>query len=796
MKTQAKPYPSESLKSVDEGVKTLFDEILLATLWRKPAYLMAVYRQPQEHASAMDGLVEKLMREGYSVSSIDARLIEFDAFLRMVFAEGETDKKVYFVENLAFDVTQPEQRSWRSFYLQRDGIDSRLAKVVFWVDEEQLVTLALDTSSYWENRYQVVDFTTALEPQVEECAHGSEQLTSETGTACSGKVDLVETLFRETRENLRMGILDWRRGNLDSAHQSLRNAVDLADVLGDIEMQINCQKGLALVLMDMKSPAEAIEAYNKILELDPDSSLPWNNLGGLYFSLDDLQKAEEAFLNGLTQNPGNVVGWVGLAGVYEKMNMFQESLDSYRHALRIVPDFTLAWFRIGGILEAVKQPENAIKAYEIVIRQSAKYLPAWMRLAKIYHEQNKPEQAINTIQNALVCSPASFELWMTLGDVATRHNNNLSVSAYRKALAINPCHGQAYCRLAQVHEEQGNLLDAISCYEIGINFLETDAERARAWNALMSILARKEIDGHLVRRTGEPLPLERLHAQPEGVFGITSPDSKAAEGAAGNLDVGELANENPGPGIESSGRSFSAASEIVEVPGSFEARLESARLDSSELTSSVNIPAWYSNKKQLARELHHTRQMRLPRSEHEQIKLLTDAMLEQPRADFWRPHRKNRSHIQRQEKPIAGNSHESPLKIADFQPPWHNDKGARAWMRQGKHLLKRGFYDDALDAFANVIHAEPEWGAAYINMGITYFLSSKYDRALVQFYKGLELTNNDDEKSLAWNYIGDTYRRLHDGDNAMRAYQKISESKKNENSLRQRARRVLIFGNC
>lgn len=117
-------------------------------------------------------------------------------------------------------------------------------------------------------------------------------------------------------------------------------------------------------------------------------------------------------------------------------------------------------------------------------------------------------------------------------------------------------------------------------------------------------------------------------------------------------------------------------------------------------------------------------------------------------------------------------------------------------MRQGKHLLKRGFYDDALDAFANVIHAEPEWGAAYINMGITYFLSSKYDRALVQFYKGLELTNNDDEKSLAWNYIGDTYRRLHDGDNAMRAYQKISESKKNENSLRQRARRVLIFGNC
>ncbi|PKN93985.1 MAG: hypothetical protein CVU44_06165 [Chloroflexi bacterium HGW-Chloroflexi-6] len=803
MNSQSSSYPNESLKLLDDGVKALFDEMLLATQWQKPAYLMAVYRKSEEHIRAMDGLADKLLREGYSVCSVDTTEVGFDTFLRMVNADTEPEKKVYFIENLSFDEAQPKQASWQTFYFQRDSIDIRLAKMVFWLNEEQLVSIALNIPSYWENRYQVVDLVTTAAPQTEESWADSSELSSQADAQFSNVIDLAQTLLKECKENLRIGILDWRRGELDSAYQYLHNAVDLADVLGDASMQINCQKGLALVLIEMKNPAEAIEAYNKILELDPDSPLPWNNLGNLYHNLDDLQKAEESFLNALAHNSSNVVSWVGLAGVYEKMNMLQEALDSYRQALRLVPEFTLAWFRIGGVLQAVEQPENAVKAYEIVIRQSAKYIPAWLQLAKIFQAQGQSDRAVNTIQKALEHSPDSFDLWMELGNVSVKYNNRLAADAYRKALAIDPRHGQAYCRLAQVHEEQGNLLDSISCYEIGMNFIETDVERSKAWDALMSVMAKKE--GFTPVSPARPgiLADENLTYQPGGMPDFHAAASLTKKSERGQADAGEINREKPVVGFANTSRGFFAGSEFFQIPTQAESRRESSRQDFAELTLEINAPAWYANNKQLAQELHHARQVRLPRSQQEQIKLLTDAMLEQPRADFWQPHKKNRHRLgfsffpKKQDKALAENALQAdPAKAEGSQSFGRTDKGSRAWMRQGKHLLKRGFYEDAIAAFSNAVHAEPDLGIAYINMGIAYFLSSKYDRALVQFYKGLELTNDADEKSLAWNYVGDTYRRLHDSDNAMKAYQKISESRKSENVLRQRARRVLVFGNC
>lgn len=807
MNSLSEIYPNEAMKMLEDGVRALFDEMLLATQWQKPAYLMAVYRRPEEHVRAMDELADKLLRKGYSVCSIDTRETGFETFLRMIFADAEPEKKVYFVENLCFDGAQPKQDSWQTFYFQRDSIDTRQAKMIFWLSEEQMVNIAINVPSYWENRYQVVDLAAPADQQPQETwANPSDLSLAPADTESAAVLDLSQALLKECKEDLRLGILDWRRGELDSAYQYLRNSVDLADVLGEVSLQADCQKALALVLMDMKNPVEAIEAYNKLLELDPYTSLPWNNLGNLYHELDDLQKAEESFLSALEHNPANVVSWTGLAGVYEKMNMLQEALDAYRQALRIVPDFTLVWHRIGGVLESVGQTENAIKAYEVVIRQSAKYIPAWVRLAKIYQGQEKLAKSVDILQQALEHSPASFELWLELGEVASRHNPRLAADAYRKALAINPRFGPAYCSLAQVHETQGNLLDAISCYEIGINFLDTASERSQAWDALMSVTARKE--GRALELMAEKeLPADgQMEYQPATeIFGFSYTTTQLPLDKYQGINIGKIVAEELNAG---SARVVSAAlpgGESAEIPTYREMQVETLRPHRSELTDEIDAPAWYANKKQFARELHHARQVRLPRSQYEQIQLLADAMLEQPRADFWQPHKKNRhrfakserfSLFERRQKAAAENGSQEAPKVGGLQSWGFADQGSRAWMRQGKHLLKRGFYDDALAAFTNVVHEEPELGIAYINMGIAYFLSSRYDQALVQFYKGLELTDNTDEKALAWNYIGDTYRRLHDSDNAMKAYQKITEAKKSENVLRQRARRVLVFGNC
>lgn len=791
----------------------LLDEVHLAMQWQKPAYLMAVYHSPEVKIGAMNNIARQLQDAGLAIYSIDTEKTTFNEFIRIVFEDAEPEKKIYFIENLSLQADLAENDSWRMFYCQREGFDKRLLRVIFWLSESQLVQLATEFPVYWENRYRIFDLSNTSSA-IEETAAKQDDLTQKNNRTDSDN-NLSARLLIESRENLRLGILNWRNGDPDSACQYLQNAADLADVLGDAGLQSECQKALALTLTEMGNITEAIESYEKALMLQPDPSFPWNNLGNLYLRTNNFIKAQEAFKFALSHKQDDVVGWVGLANVYEKMNLPQEAIGAYRKALRIVPDFPQALLNVGGVLEKINRLDKAIKAYELLLAKDRKHATAWVRLAKIYHRQNQPEKAINTLRSGLQHLPRSFELWMNLGQCSEEHNNTIAAEAYRKALMINPCNGRAYCSLAQTQKMLGNPLEAISCYEIGINFLEDDDERAQAWNSLLSLLAEKESAGLTSRKEQEKSPA--LSQIP-----IDNPDREDKQikqpGLIKTVDVPEILDDNLSlKNMNQAGMTTASVGGLAESSSLPTYAWQKPRQDPNlhqidEWTGGMalsSVPVWFRNEKNLARELQVLKRTHCEnRSEHDRIQLLMDARLEQPIADIWQPHKKHRSNPRKAEKFSMFPGKENPSLARSFTEAAgfslkklrgmgdHDEKGAQTWIRQGKHLLKRGFYNDALVAFASAINDAPGNATAYINMGITFFLQSKYEQALTQFTKGIELTRNPDEKALAWNYVGDTYRRLHDKENAMRAYQKVSELKNPRNSLRQRAQQVLVFGNC
>lgn len=71
---------------------------------------------------------------------------------------------------------------------------------------------------------------------------------------------------------------------------------------------------------------EAIAAYQSVVSLDPDDAESFNQLGVLYETIGDADKAEPAFLNALALNPDNVDTLINLGCFYMDQERWDEAL--------------------------------------------------------------------------------------------------------------------------------------------------------------------------------------------------------------------------------------------------------------------------------------------------------------------------------------------------------------------------------------------------------------------------------------------------------------------------------------
>lgn len=97
------------------------------------------------------------------------------------------------------------------------------------------------------------------------------------------------------------------------------------------------------------------------------------------------------------------------------------------------------------------------------------------------------------------------------------------------------------------------------------------------------------------------------------------------------------------------------------------------------------------------------------------------------------------------------------------------------WNEIGKIHLKLGAYDEAIAAYRRAIELAPQWGWSYGYLAMAYCQKGDFAAAVPLYQKAIELVDNDNEKALLWNRLGDAYRRLNDYEQAMHAYRRADE---------------------
>ncbi len=146
-------------------------------------------------------------------------------------------------------------------------------------------------------------------------------------------------------------------------------------------LEINPQDIVALAnkgtaLDQLGRHEEAMKCFDKVLEISPNDEEALNNKGGLLIKMGKYGEALNFFDKVLALNPHNFVTHYNKGLALGNLGRYEEAINSYDEALKIAPDYALALYGKGNALidlastlsceKMIIKMEEALKLFESI----------------------------------------------------------------------------------------------------------------------------------------------------------------------------------------------------------------------------------------------------------------------------------------------------------------------------------------------------------------------------------------------------------------------------------------------
>lgn len=184
-----------------------------------------------------------------------------------------------------------------------------------------------------------------------------------------------------------------RAGRLAEAAEAWRRALRLRPDL------TAARHNLAMTLKELGDTAGAIEAFETLLELSPESEAEaLLQIGNLHYLSGDFPAATARYRALVTRYPGDVLGWTNLGQALKAEHKDDEAERSFRRAMATDPAFDLAAFDLSCLLLSHQRWAEGFALYE---RRKSRHkrppqladLPSWRgdepigTLVALWHDQ-------------------------------------------------------------------------------------------------------------------------------------------------------------------------------------------------------------------------------------------------------------------------------------------------------------------------------------------------------------------------------------------------------------------------
>jgi tetratricopeptide (TPR) repeat protein len=167
--------------------------------------------------------------------------------------------------------------------------------------------------------------------------------------------------------------------------------------------------------MEQGAYDEAIDIFERLLEIDARHTTALNNLGAALSKLSQFQQAEKYFRAAIKEDPNFADAHSNLGAVSRSRGYFDESEQSLRRALKLNPSHVDARTNLGMTLILLNRFREAKGHFNKVLKTRPRSVEALFGMGRIASMEGRFDESEKTLKRVLQVSPKMPFAWAALG---------------------------------------------------------------------------------------------------------------------------------------------------------------------------------------------------------------------------------------------------------------------------------------------------------------------------------------------------------------------------------------------
>jgi tetratricopeptide (TPR) repeat protein len=266
-------------------------------------------------------------------------------------------------------------------------------------------------------------------------------------------------------------LLFHQQGQLTQAQTLYEN------ILTYLPRHVDCLHLLGVIAHQTNKHKRAVELIAKAIEINPDISEFYLNIGSAQRALQQLDAALSSYEKAIALKPYNADAYYNRGNVLKELNRLDDALASYDKALTLKSDYEV-YINRGNVLLDLKRREDALTSYDKALILKPNCAEAYLNRGKALKDLNRLDDALVSYDKAMVLKPDCDEAYNFRGNVLldlVRLDDALA--SYEQSIALKPYSADAYCNRGNALRALKRLDDALASYDKALA-LEPDCAEA------------------------------------------------------------------------------------------------------------------------------------------------------------------------------------------------------------------------------------------------------------------------------------------------------------------------------
>jgi tetratricopeptide (TPR) repeat protein len=207
---------------------------------------------------------------------------------------------------------------------------------------------------------------------------------------------------------------------------------------------------------------KVLEDYLAMINAQPIQTASYKNLGLIYLSVGEHNRAVSALQAVLDKRPNDMDAMMYLGQVYRQQGRYKDALETFKQVYRMHPQQIEALFQQGIIHFQMNDLAQAQKVFLEVVRLQPDHGRAYFNLGYIAERTSALKDALEWYEQAVNHDPQNPEAYYNLGNVyAVLQIRSKARSYYRQALDVHPGHMDAAANLSTICYMDGDFTEAL-----------------------------------------------------------------------------------------------------------------------------------------------------------------------------------------------------------------------------------------------------------------------------------------------------------------------------------------------